>query len=256
MQSKVWKAIAVILLLSAALISCAGKKKEALQGQAEASINLGEAYMNQGNFTAALREFLKAEKLHSEDSYLHNNLGIVYMAKGKLDIAIEHFKRSLELDPSYSQARNNLGTTYLVKEEWDAAIETFEQVAEDILYPTPHYPLTNMGFAYYNKGEYEKSEKYYKEALDLRPDFVIALKGLARTYITMARYAEAINKLDAAIQKSPKNPSLHLDLGKAYLKINNRLKAVESFKTAIALAPDSEIATEAEKEILQVRNQR
>lgn len=146
------------------IVSCSANL-EVKKRQEEASRELGEAYMAQGNYTAALREFLKAEKFYGEDRHLHNDLGLTYMAKEKLELAIGHFKKAIELSPDYGPARNNLGTAYLAKKDWNAAIVTFKALTEDILYATPHYPLSNLGWAYYNKKNMNSRKRIIKKAL-------------------------------------------------------------------------------------------
>ena len=252
LKKTAWALALLFLILFSA---CANSEKAKIQRQqAEASRNLGEAYLAQGNFTLALRELLKAESLNPKDPFVQNYLGLAYMGKGKLDIAINHFQNALAINPSYAPARNNLGTAYLAKKDWDAAIKTFKAVAEDLLYATPHFPLSNLGWAYYNRGDYELAEKYYLEALDIEPDFMIAQKGLARTYMAMGRPAEAISRLEKAIDKSPRMAELHLEVGKAYAAMNQRDKALDAFNKAIALNPESDVAQEAQKVRLQMLN--
>ena len=112
------------ILVIGFLAGCA--PNENLRKQGESSRNLGEAYMAQGNYTAALKELLAAEQLTPDDPYLHNDLGLTYMAKDRLDLAIQHFKKALSLKPDYAPAMNNLGTAYLAQQNWDAAIVCFK----------------------------------------------------------------------------------------------------------------------------------
>ena len=126
---------------------------------------------------------IAAEKLYSNDHILHNYLGIAYRQKGKPDLAIKHFKTSLKIKYDYAPARNNLGAAYFDKKDWDRAIACYKEVAENLLYATPHYPLYNLGRAFYEKKEFQLSEKYYLAALEMEPEFAIALQGLGKTYI-------------------------------------------------------------------------
>ena len=143
-KALVW-ALSILWIFS--LFACAGTQAKRKK-QARLTRALGEAYMQQGNFTEALREFLKAEKLNRNDHLLHNDLGLAYMAKERLEKAEFHFKKAIDLRTEYAPAKNNLGTVYLVQKDWDAAIAQFQTVARDVLYATPHFPLTNMGIAY------------------------------------------------------------------------------------------------------------
>ncbi len=207
------------LVLSVVLIFCIAScaaNIEVRKKQGEASRNLGEAYMRQGDFSSALREFLKAEDLYSKDHLLQNDIGLSYMAKGRPDLSIKHFKKAAKLKSDYAEAKNNLGTAYLAKKEWDVAIACFKEIVDDVLYATPHYPLTNLGWAYYNKQEYEVAEKYYGDALKLEPNFIIALRGLGRTYMAMERAADAVAILEKAVKNYPRSAESYFYLAKAY----------------------------------------
>ncbi|MDM8535439.1 tetratricopeptide repeat protein [Desulfobacterales bacterium HSG17] len=235
------------ILLTIFLFSCAPavNKEEILKNQATAIREVGVAYMQDSNFSAALRELLKAESVYPNDPDLQNNLGLAYMAKKKVDIAITHFKKAITIDPNYTAARNNLGAAYLVQENWDTAIATFLKVNEDLLFTTPHFPMTNLGWAYYNKGQFDIAEKYYKEALEHQPKYVIALRGLARTYTAKSNFKEALGTLDTALDIAPRFPPLYMDLAELYTASSNHKQAVETYKKVIALFPDTEYSKKA-----------
>lgn len=237
------------ILLSIISFSCAPtiNKEEINKAQAKAIREVGVAYMQDANYASALRELLKAEKIYPNDPDLQNNLGLVYMAKKKLDLSIKHFKKAVTIDPGYTAARNNLGAAYLAQENWDIAIETFLKVNEDLLFTTPHFPLTNLGWAYYNKGLYDIAERYYKEALESQPKYVIALRGLARTYTTKGNYKEALATIDKALDIAPRFPPLYMDLAELYTASSNHREAVDTYKKVIALFPGTEYAEEAKK---------
>jgi Tfp pilus assembly protein PilF len=128
------------------------------------------------------------------------------MAKAKPDIAIDHFKKAVEIKPDYTPAKNNMGTAYLAQKKWDDAITCFKEITGDLLYATPHFPFSNLGWAYYNKKEFKLAEKYYKDALKIEPKFVIALRGLGLTYLKMGRISEAVTTLEKVIELAPDSP--------------------------------------------------
>ncbi len=233
--------------------ACTSTNHEVRKKQAQASRELGEAFLNQGNPTKALREFLKAEKLYSNDHFLHDDLGLTYMAKDRLDLAIEHFKKALEIAPDYAAGRNNLGTAYLKKKEWDTAIKHLKEVAEDLLYATPQFPLSNLGWAYYNKGEYELAVKYYKQALELDARLLTALRGLGLTYIAMGKGAEAVKILETGIKNYPRVAQLRFDLGEAYTLAGEYKKAFNAFRQVSELVPGTPLARKAQIEAQKIK---
>lgn len=246
-----------ILLLSAGmLLACGSSQTIVKQDQSRAFRELGEAYMGQGQYTQALIEFNKAEQLYPEDPFLQNNLGLAYMAKREPDLAISHFQKALKLKPDYTPARNNLGTAYLEKEDWHAAIDCFETAAKDLVYMTPHFPLTNMGFAYYKLGNYEKAIQYSRDALELNQNFPKAHHNLGLACMAKGRYADAIDALERAAALASQEAQIHFDLGRAYKMGGEYRKSYESFKKAASLAQHRQLAAEAEAEAERVRNLR
>ena len=167
-MKKIWLTGTCCLLLINLFSGRSNKEKlERQRLQAEAARNLGEAYLRQGDYTAALRELLKAEVMAPTDYFLQNDLGLAYYYKGEPELAIGHFKKALEIKEDYAPARNNLGNAYAEQKEWDKAIEQYKSVTSDLLYATPQFPYSNLGIAYYHKKEYGLSEKYFLEALKI-----------------------------------------------------------------------------------------
>jgi type IV pilus assembly protein PilF len=219
---------------------------------AEAARNLGEAYLAGGNLVASLRELKKAEGYDADDHITQFDIGLVYYYRERYDEAIKYFEVAIRLKPDFAPAINSLGNAYLEKGEWDKAIEAYRKIVEDVFYGTPHFALSNMALAYYQKGNYPQAEKYFLESLKLNPEFANALGGLGMTYIAMGRYDEAVQKLDRAVRKNPKLPQLHYQLGRAYRALGDRQKAREEFQRTLELAPESPMADEAQRQLKEL----
>lgn len=244
------------LVLSVFLIFCIAScaaNIEVLKKQEKASRNLGEAYMQQEDFSSALREFLKAEELYSKDPYLQFDLGYAYMKKNRLELAIKHYKKAMKLKPDYASAKNNLGTAYLANKEWDEAIACFKEIVDNIFYATPQNPLTNLGWAYYNKQEYELAEKYFFDALKSEPNFIMAMLGLGRNYMAMGRAADAVAILEKAVKIYPRSAELYFYLVRAYSLSGEYKKAISTYNKVIELVPESPLAIEAQKEAKKIK---
>ncbi len=242
------------VLLACVLVACTTKNMEKQKQIAEKTRLLGEAYFAEKRYQDALREFLKAEKLYSDDHLLHDDLGRVYLALGEHELAITHFKKALQLNPDYTPARNNLGNAYAVTKNWDKAIEQYEIAAGSLLYATPHYPLANIGFVYYQQGKYDLAKKYYRESLKVKRDYVGAMHGLGRTYMATNRVAEAIDILEKAIELAPESAFVNFDMGNAYRMNREYQKALTFYRKAAELQPDSELADKALDEARKIEN--
>ena len=114
-----------------------------------------------------------------------------------------------------------------------------------MLYATPQFPYSNLGVAYYHKQEYGLAEKYFKEALDITPDFDRALYWLARTYLATGRISQAIGQLEFAIEKHPENARLYFELAETYKLNREYRRAYESYLRVMQLDPGSPLADKA-----------
>jgi Tfp pilus assembly protein PilF len=234
------------------LIACATDRSD-LRKREVAYRDLGKQYYLAGDFTSALKYLLEAEKMNPDDHILQNYLGQVYLAKSKPDLAITHFKKALELKPDYAVAKNNLGIAYLTEQRYDEAILIFKEVSGDLLYATPHFPLTNIGYAYYRKKDYREAERYYQKALELEPSYPLALRGLGRTYLAMGKGDAAQAALTAAIDSDPTFAEAYYDLGESYLLLQNLAKAEAAFQKVVQLKPDSIEAKAASNELKKLQ---
>ena len=245
---------AACVLLTGLLISCTTKNVEEQKAQAEATRNLGEAYLRQSKYRIALKHLKKAEALYPSDHILHDDLGLAYLYLKDPDRAIFHFKKALEIKDDYNPARNNLGNAYAEKREWDKAIEQYKIVTSDLLYGTAQFPLSNLGVVYYELQEYGLSAQYYLKALDIKPDFVRALYGLAKTYLAMDRVPDAVAKLEKAVGISPDSTILYFELARAYALNRDYGKAVNAYYRVVELNPDSTQADKALIEVHKIKN--
>lgn len=256
-MKKIWLVGAGCILALCLLLACTSTKsveKERQIYQAEKYRELGELLLKEGKYTAALKEFLKAEALNPDDYFLQDDLGLAYYYKGEPDLAIARFKKALALKDDYSPARNNLGNAYAEKREWDKAIEQYEMVSSDLLYATPQFPLSNLGLAYYEKKEYPLAEKYFLKALKAQQDFDRALYGLGKTYMAMGRVPEAVTKLERAALVAPDAPPVHFELARAYTMNREYKKAYDSYQLVVNLNPGSPLADRATLEAQKIKH--
>lgn len=241
------------LFLAVLLVaSCTSASMEQRIKQSESLRNLGEAYLIENKTTMALKELLNAEKLYDKDPYLQNDLGLTYMAKDRMDLAVTHFKKAVELAPDWPNALNNLATAYLKQERWDLAIALLKRLSEDLLYATPQFAFLNLGWAYYNKADYSKAEKYYRDALQHYEDgfpkdgtYLKALVGLGRTFMKTGKMQLAMTHLERAVRFAPNLAEVQMILARAYVLAGDNASARIAYQRVVALEPETQLAEEA-----------
>jgi len=242
------------LFVVASLLSCAGSQKRKELG--ENHLNIGTAYVEAGDYTAALKELLEAEKYSQENPKVHYYMAVAYFGKGYSEKAVEACETAVRLKPDYSSAYNFLGTLYYSRGQYDKAIAAFNSALANILYEAPEMSLYNMGRAYYRKGDYGRALTYYKEAelKDIRRE----LLPLIEQEMGKAKYAQA--DIDGAISHFRKATALvpnlvesYFWLGECYSKQKRMLEARRAYETVVKLAPASDFGLKA-KQALQLIN--
>ncbi len=223
---------------------------------------MGQAYLVQGNFTAALKELLQAEALNPDDPVLQNYLGLAYRGKERPDLAITHFNKALSLMPNYAAARNNLGETYLALKAWDKAIAVFQTLSKDMLYATPHFADLNLGWAYFNIRDFAAAEKHYQKTLSFYQtgtpkdiNYVKALRGLGRCAQNQGDWNSAKNYYQKGLALAPDFAPLYLDMGRLWKTAGQLAKARDAFLQVTTLLPDSDLGYQAQTELRLLENQ-
>ncbi len=244
---------AACILLAVSILACTSQNVADQKNRAEAIRNLGEAYLRQGEYRAALKQFKTAEDINPSDHILQDDLGLAYLYLNNPDNAIRHFKKALELKPDYNPARNNLGNAYAESREWQKAIEQYKMLTSDLLYGTPQFPLSNLGLVYYELKEYELSVTYFLKALAIKPNFAQALYGLGKTYLAMGRVPDAVAKLEKAVSSAPDSAAVYFELANAYSLQQDYGKALEAYHKVVEINPNSVLADKALIEARKVK---
>lgn len=252
----IWVLIA-ILLTSFLLVSCLKTPWD--YEQAGIHINLGMAYIEANQYNSALKELLEAEKYTPDDARIHFYLGIAYQGKGFGDKAIAAFKRAIDLKPDYSEAHNFLGILYSNAGQWDMAIAAFNKALANIVYDTPAAALYNMGWAYYQKGDYAMSMSKYHEALSREPNTVlmpIIAKNMGLASLGMNQVDEAIQHFKKAIAVVPNYAEAQYWLAECHVKKKNGEEAAAQFQALAKAAPESEFGLKAQKRLNDLRQKK
>ena len=237
-----------IRFLAVGLVFLAGcATSEQAKQKATTHFLLGSQYLQQGDPTSALREFLEAEKFNPRDASVQFGLGSALNAKGRFQEGLRHYQKALEIDPKFTEVHNAMGSTYLELGQWDNAIREFEITLKDILYMTPFYVENNLGWAYYKKGDLPRAIEHYKKALSMKPDFGLAYYNLGLAYKDTKQTEEAIAAMRSALLNVPNLLDAQLQLGILSFNAGKRDQARKAFEEVVRLAPKSDSARLAQQ---------
>src|SRR5574340_177796 len=173
-----------IFLSSLIILGCVSCGPNLQQRKEDAGIHyrLGVIYLNERNYTEALKELTKSIDIYPRDPASHNALGLAYFARGMNNDAITELKKAISLDPKFSEAHVNLSAVYIVERRWDDVITESKAALTNIFYRTPELAYVNMGWALYNKGNYADALDSFKKAVEMNPDYPVAYYDAGLAY--------------------------------------------------------------------------
>lgn len=107
------------------------------------------------------------------------NRGILYSNMGKYDRAASDFKNALELSADVAETYLNRGNLWFVSGNFSEAIEDYNKAVELELKQV-HVAYLNRGMVYETLGLFAKAHEDYVAALNVVPEWNLALEKLER----------------------------------------------------------------------------
>jgi len=73
----------------------------------------GVLYRKKGDLNTALKYYLKAIKVHPNESHIHYNIGRLHLEMKDPTESKKHFAKAIQLDPDFEEAREVLNAIEL-----------------------------------------------------------------------------------------------------------------------------------------------
>jgi len=124
---------------------------------------------------------------------------------------------------------------HLKNKDYDTAISLLNKIVTAD--PKDCAAWTELGTAFFRKGNLGDAEKSYQRALQERPSFIPALINLGKLRLARKNFEGAIETLSLALKEQPLSADANLLVGEAYLQIKKGSKAVGYLNEAIRLDP-------------------
>lgn len=190
-----------LLLIPIALLS--GCLTPRAAQEAEHARGLGMAYLSEGNTPLAVTELRKAVKKNKWDAEAWQGLGLALFAAEQHADAEQAFLEAIEITPAFSQAKMNLGTLHLETGRWEDAILRFTEVLDDPEYRQPARARHNLGWAYYNMGDFASARESYTGVLRQFPQFCPSLRDLGAVDEAEGNLTDALTRYQQAVDCDP-----------------------------------------------------
>ncbi len=139
----------------------------------------GTERLQEGQYEDAERLFQQSLAVKpTAEGYTFHGWAISFL--GRLEEAIEDCQKAIAVDPDFGNPYNDIGVYRMQQGRLEEAIPWLERAKLARRYEPRHFPASNLGRIYEQKGLWKKAIEEYKEALRLSPGFQSAQQGIAR----------------------------------------------------------------------------
>lgn len=161
----------------------------------------GRKAMRKQNFPDAIEAFRMAVTLQPDNSDAHNSLATAcYMGK-EFEEAARHFNRVTQLKPRDAKAFINLGALYNQTGDHKQAGETLRKaIQRDGKSAEAYY---NLGIAQKNLGQNAMAVNAYRECVRLKPEMADAHLNLANLYVDQKNFKKGVEHYQKALEARP-----------------------------------------------------
>ncbi len=143
----------------------------------------------------------------------------------------KYLLETIERNKFFTDAHNNLGVIYLNRGDLDNALKYFKN-AVDI---DPEYKVgyMNQGVVYERKGQYEDAIRMYKAVLEKYPKYSLGLRNLGIGYRQLKQYDNALDAFNKALKVDDKDYQAWSEIGYVYLLKGEYRKAISYYKKSL-----------------------
>ena len=163
---------------------------------AKYNIQLGTAYLQQGNYAVAREKLERSLKQNPKDPDVHTSLGLLYDRTGEPKLADKHYREALRLAPDNQDISNNYAIYLCKSGRVDEGVERFSAVAANKYYRTPEVALTNAGVCLRGAKRLDDAQTSFARAIQARPDYSEATVQLATLHVERGQLPEARKLLE------------------------------------------------------------
>ncbi len=228
-----WAGIATAVAVA---IICNNAMMPEARIRAGTHINLGNAFMMEGNYQDAIEHYEQAQRLHPNDVHVPVNMANALLEAGRFEEAIGHYEQALRINSDDPHANYNLGAALVNTGQPGQAIGYFEQT----LRIEPEYveAYVTLGSLLFDQGKVPEAIGHWEKALQINPAYAEVHYNLANAFLRLGQFADAIEHYDRALQINPTYAEAHVNLGIALEQVGRMQAAMEHYEQALLLKPD------------------
>lgn len=219
--------------------------------------DLGVEFRKQNRIDEAIEEYKRAIALDARNIPAYINLGSAYVLQGETEMAMRSFQWAIKVKPrTHKDARQralaygDIGNLLAEQGRNDEAMEKYEIGLK--IDAKSDFVLQNQAKLFAKLGKTEEAMKAFSRAIVSNPDSQQAHWGLADLFFGQQRFHEAEKHYREVTRIVPDEAVPHNSLGSALAMRGKVSGALREFQRALKLKPDY---PEAEKNLALAQRQ-
>jgi len=197
---------------------------------------LGNAYMDQGEFNNALVSYQKLAEMESSSAISHYLVGLALLALNDVDNAAASFTASLKLDGDFTPALISMAEIAMAKNNFVAAKSKVDKI--NLIDPdNPRVVLLNAKFAMQNNNP-QLAATLYGELYEMNESPAL-LKSWTQALWKAGQKKKVLVLLDEEIARKPDNSEAFFLKATVYEALGDSSKAIDVYRKVVALEPSN-----------------
>ena len=181
----------------------------------------------------------KKDKDNEKDPQYQYDKAVIAFRYNLPEQAVEYIEAALALDPAHYQSLSLLGYIRFQAGDYPGAVEALEKCLA--IKPDLVDALNRLGSSYQAMNDDARAEAVFLRSYAVDGNAFAAFT-LARIYLAGKKLPEALDAIDKAAAKSPRESGVYNLRGVILNQMDRYDEAVKSLETAVALAPKDIIA--------------
>jgi type IV pilus assembly protein PilF len=246
--------ILLLVTVSASLLlgACGGPASAENAMRAQKEYELAVGLMGEQNIAAAFEHLFKSIELDAKNPESRLLLGNLYLLREEFPKAEAELRKARELaegdgeygPPFIAEVDNSLGVVLVHEKKYDEAISALRESATNIVNRNPHLAWGNLGWAYYEKGQYKDAVDALIQSVKHQSRFCLGYYRLGQTYTKLRDFERAEDALTRCLEVSDEGcknlqAAWHLR-GEARAQLGQRQDAIADFERCVELSSGSE----------------
>ena len=174
-------AFVCLLAVGACTTTTTGSVTEAVRNDEEAAdlnYQLGARYYNKGLYEIALDRLLLATEINPKMAIAFSTLALTYEALDNVRLARESYEKAVRAEPKNFDVQNAYAVFLCRQQDYSDAQKYFDKAGSHRENDDSEVTLTNAGVCMAQKPDADASEKYFRLALERKPNYGEALLQL------------------------------------------------------------------------------